>query len=54
MATKKNNANNAEFFEAVRLLEKEKGIPAEYLIEKIRTAIVLAVRRDFGAKENVW
>ncbi len=53
MATKKNNANNAEFFEAVRLLEKEKGIPAEYLIEKIRTAIVLAVRRDFGAKENV-
>jgi len=53
MATKKQNNSNAEFFEAVRLLEKEKGIPAEYLIEKIRTAIVLAVRRDFGAKENV-
>ena len=57
MATKKSkgktNAANAEFFEAVRLLEQEKGIPADYLIEKIRTAIVLAVRRDFGAKENV-
>lgn len=53
MATKKQNTQNAEFFEAVRMLEKEKGIPAEYLIEKIRTAIVLAVRRDFGAKENV-
>jgi len=53
MATKKQNTSNTEFFEAVRMLEKEKGIPAEYLIEKIRTAIVLAVRRDFGAKENV-
>lgn len=25
---------NKEFFEAVRELEKEKGIPAEYLYEK--------------------
>ena len=28
--------NNAEFFEALKLLEKEKGIPGEYLLEKIR------------------
>ena len=31
--------NNAEFFEALKLLEKEKGIPGEYLLEKIRAAI---------------
>lgn len=45
-------ANN-EFFEALRLLEKEKGIPADYLLDKIQTAIVLAVKRDFGGKDNI-
>ncbi|MGN0172766.1 MAG: transcription termination factor NusA [Acutalibacteraceae bacterium] len=44
---------NTAFFEAVRLLEKEKGIPAEYLLEKIRAAIVIAVKRDFGGKDNI-
>ncbi len=44
---------NTEFFEALRLLEKEKGIPAEYLIEKIEAAIVIAVKRDFGGKDNI-
>ena len=28
--------NNAEFFEALQLLVKEKGIDGEYLLEKIR------------------
>jgi len=37
---------NTEFFEALKLLEKEKGIPKEYLLEKIKNAIVIAVRRD--------
>ena len=45
--------NNAEFFEALRLLEKEKGIDGEYLLEKIRAAIIIAVKRDFGGKENI-
>lgn len=44
---------NTEFFEALRLLEKEKGIPADYLLEKIEAAIVIAVKRDFGGKDNV-
>ncbi len=44
---------NAEFFEALKLLEKEKGIPADYLLEKIRAAIIIAVKRDFGGKENI-
>ena len=44
---------NSEFFEAVRLLEKEKGIPADYLLEKITTAVIIAVKRDYNAKDNV-
>ncbi|MFA9380477.1 MAG: transcription termination factor NusA, partial [Acetanaerobacterium sp.] len=42
-----------EFFDALNLLEKEKGIPAEYLIEKIKNAILNAVKRDYGASDNV-
>ena len=45
--------SNTEFFEAVKLLEKEKGIPADYLMEKIQAAIVIAVKRDYGGKENI-
>ena len=44
---------NDEFFEALALLEKEKGIPGEYLLEKIRAAIIIAIKRDFGGKENI-
>ncbi len=46
--------NNAEFFEALGLLVKEKGIDGEYLLEKIRAAIVLAVKKDYGGKENIF
>ncbi|MEG0546435.1 MAG: transcription termination factor NusA [Oscillospiraceae bacterium] len=44
---------NKEFFEAVKLMEKEKGIPAEYLYEKIQNAIIVAVRKDFNGKDVV-
>lgn len=44
---------NAEFFDALRLLEKEKGISGGDLIERIRAAIVLAVRHDYGGKDNI-
>ncbi len=44
---------NNEFFDALQLLEKEKGIPADYLLEKIQTAIGIAVRRDYGGVEAV-
>ncbi|MDR2655160.1 MAG: transcription termination factor NusA [Oscillospiraceae bacterium] len=43
---------NDEFFDALKLLGKEKGIPAEYLAEKIRLAILNAVKRDYGASDN--
>lgn len=28
---------NAEFFEALAMLEKERGLPADYLLEKSKT-----------------
>lgn len=43
---------NSEFFEALACLEKEKGIPMEYLIEKISNAIGIAVKRDMGGTED--
>ncbi len=45
---------NAEFFAAVEDIEKEKGIPREYMYEKIQQAMMAAFRKDnpdFG--ENV-
>ncbi len=44
---------NKEFFEAVALMEKEKGIQAEYLYDKISEAIVKAVRKDYNNKDVV-
>lgn len=37
---------NAEFFNAIEDIEKEKGIPREYMYEKIHQAMLAAFRRD--------
>ena len=37
---------NAEFFEAIEAIEKEKGIPQDYMLDKIRTALMTAFKRD--------
>ena len=45
---------NAEFFEALARLEKERGLPADYLLEKIKNAIVITVKKDYEVEdENV-
>lgn len=44
---------NNEFFEALELIEKEKGIPMEYLLEKIANAITIAVKKDYTGIEAV-
>lgn len=45
---------NAEFFEALNLLEKERGISGEYLLEKIKNALMIAVKKDYDVEdENV-
>ena len=46
--------NNSEFFEAVRLLSKEKKISEEGLLEGIQKAIVTAVKRDYNNKDIVF
>ncbi len=45
--------NNVEFFEALNAMEREKGIPAEYLAEKIQNAIIVTVKKDYGGEDVV-
>ena len=44
---------NTEFFNALDLLEKEKGIPKEYMLEKVEAALVSAFKREQGGNSNV-
>lgn len=44
---------NKEFFEAVKMLESEKGISADYIYEKITDAIIAATKNSYGNKDNV-
>lgn len=44
---------NTEFFAALELLEKEKGIPKEYMLEKIEAALVSAYKKEHEGNSNV-
>ena len=44
---------NAEFFKALDLLEKEKGIPKEYMIEKVEAALLSGFKKDNGYSNAV-
>ena len=44
---------NNEFFNALEALEKEKGIPKEYMLEKVEAALISAYKRDNGGNSNV-
>ena len=37
---------NAEFYDALEMLQKEKGIPKTYMYEKVKAAIASAIKRD--------
>ena len=37
---------NAEFFSAIEDIEKEKGIPRQYMYDKIHQAMLAAFRKD--------
>ena len=55
-AKKANSGENAgqEFFAAIAQIEKEKGIPAGYMMEKITQALASAYKRDHeGAGDNI-
>ncbi|MBE6911809.1 MAG: transcription termination/antitermination protein NusA [Oscillospiraceae bacterium] len=46
---------NAEFFAAIEQLEKEKGIPRDYMLEKVGQALLAAYKRDnAGMVDNVF
>ena len=45
-------AANNEFFEALSMLEHERGITAEYLIEKIKAAIIIAAKKNYEVEED--
>ena len=44
---------NKEFFIALDMLEREKGIPKEYMYEKIEAALVSAYKKEYGNNTNV-
>ena len=44
---------NSDFFNALDLLEKEKGIPKEYMMEKVTAALTSAFKRELGGTDNV-
>ncbi|MBQ4574380.1 MAG: transcription termination/antitermination protein NusA [Clostridia bacterium] len=44
---------NTEFFTALELIEKEKGIPKEYMLERVEAALISAYKKDQGGNSNV-
>ena len=44
---------NIEFIEAIRDLEKERGIEADVLIEAIEAALISAYKKNYGSSQNV-
>ncbi len=43
---------NNEFFTALELIEKEKGIPKEYLLEKVEAALLAAYKQEYRKDIN--
>ena len=43
---------NAEFFNAIADIEREKGIPQQYMLEKIEQALLAALRKDNPVAED--
>ena len=52
---KSNELDAQEFFAAIALIEKERGIPKAYMMEKITQALISAYKRDHeGITDNVF
>ena len=43
---------NAEFFSAIVDIEREKGIPQSYMIEKIEQALLAALKKNYQASAD--
>jgi N utilization substance protein A len=44
---------NSEVFEALTLLEKERGIPVDFMLDRIKKAIVTACKNSYGNEDCV-
>ena len=44
---------NVELFDALALVAKEKGIQPDVLVEKIQTALVIAIKKDYPRSDNI-
>ena len=51
--TAKEKKDMKEFFEALRTMEQERGIPCEFIAQKIAEAITVACRKDYGGNDIV-
>lgn len=49
----KEKKDNKELFEALRVMEQEKGVPCEFIADKIAEAITVAARKDYGGNDIV-
>ena len=43
----------SEVFEALSLLEKERGIPVDFMVDRIKKAIVTACKNSYGNEDTV-
>ena len=43
---------NKEFFEAIEMFETERGIPQEYMLDKVEAALLSAAKKAFGTADN--
>lgn len=50
---KKNKEPEENLFEALKLIEKEKGIPADFMITQIKKAIITACKNSYGGNDDV-
>ena len=53
MAASNKSIDVGEFFEALDMLEKSKGIPKEYMLERVEAALVSAYKREEDGSSNV-
>ncbi len=51
--TAKERKDQKAFFEALREMEQERGIPCEFIVDKIADAITVAARKDYGGNDIV-
>ena len=42
---------NSELFDALNLLEKERGIPVDFMVDKITKAIITACKNSYGNED---